>query len=112
MSKEKSKVPILDHAKMEWSGWGNPHLLFEDSMSRLVGRLLTHIEACGMSASQEKALKTIIKNEVYATLNDAWVVGDADHAMLRKKAYDFGQLSMGGHSPREFPIQMGHSLAE
>jgi hypothetical protein len=84
-------------------GWGNAHLLFEDSVSRLVGRLLTHIEACGMSASQEKALKAIIKNEVYATLDDAWIIGAETHSELRKKAYEFGQLSMGGKPPQQMP---------
>jgi hypothetical protein len=87
----------------EYSGWGNAHLLFEDTMSRLVGRLLTHIEAWGLPPAQEKAVKSIIRKEVYATLDDAWIIGDADHAMLRKNAYDFGQLSMGGHHPSDLP---------
>lgn len=91
---------------MEYTGWGNAHLLFEDSMSRLVGRLLTHIEAWGLPEAQEKAVKSIIKKEVYATLDDAWIISDKDHAMLRKNAYEFGQISMGGHFPSQMPNNM------
>lgn len=80
--------------------WGNALLVFEGTAQRLVGRLLTLAESWGMNPAQEKAIKAILKQEVYDSLNDAWIIGDEEHAMLRKKAYDFGQLSCGGLQPQ------------
>lgn len=106
----KNSTETITIGKMEWTGWDNAHLLYQDSMPRLVGRLLTHIEAWGLPEAQEKAVKSIIKKEVYATLDNAWIIGDKEHALLRKKAYDFGQLSMGGHYPSEYPPNINTSV--
>ena len=98
-----SKKGELPSVPLEYTGWGNTHLLFEDSVSRMVGRVLTHVESWGMPTAQEKAVKSLVKKEIYSVLDEGWIIGDSDHAMLRKKAYEFGQLSMGGHHPSEFP---------
>jgi hypothetical protein len=82
-------------------GWGNALLVYEGTAQELVGRLLTLTESWGLGESQEKAVKSIIKQEIYRSLDDAWIIGEKDHAMLRKKAYDFGQLSCGGLRPQE-----------
>lgn len=88
---------------MEWTGWGNALLVSESSMPRLVAALLTYIESLGFPPNQEKAMKEIIKRECWSSLDSAWIIGDSAHAEFRKKAFEFGQLSLGGHQPHEFP---------
>lgn len=82
-------------------GWGNALLVFEGTSERLVGRLLTIVETLGLGEKQEKAAKSLVRQEVYNSLDDAWIVGEEDHALLRKHIYDFGQLSCGGLRPQE-----------
>lgn len=93
--------------KMKWNGWGIAHLLYEDEVSKTVGRVLTFVETLGFNPDREKAVKDIIKREIYATLNNGWIIGDDMHHELRKKAYEFGQLSMGGYMPPEYPVVKG-----
>ena len=82
-------------------GWGSALLVFEGTSERLVGRLLTIIETLGLGDKQEKATKSLVRQEVYNSLDDAWIIGEEDHTLLRKHIYDFGQLSCGGLRPQE-----------
>lgn len=84
-------------------GWGNALLIPEGTSGSLVGKLLTIIESWGLPQSQERAIKDVIRNEIYDMFDNAWIIGENDHVTLRKKAFDFGQLSCGGHMPPNFP---------
>lgn len=85
--------------EMKWTGWGNALLVKENSMPKLVATLLTFIESLGFQEARERAIKEIIKRECWAILDDAWIIGDESHHELRKKMYEFGQLSIGGNQP-------------
>lgn len=85
--------------------WGNALLVQEGMGGVLVGKLLTIIESLGLPEKQEKATKDIIRNEVYDAFDNAWIIGDTDHAYLREKAFKFGQLSCGGNIPPGFPTR-------
>ncbi len=69
-----------------------------------MGKLLTIIESWGLPDNQERAIKNVVRNEVYDAFDDAWIVGPEDHSMLREKAFNFGQLSLGGHLPPNYPL--------
>lgn len=98
---ERSKD--VEGSSFQEEGWGNAFLVHEDTSSRLVGKLLTLIETWGLNATQEAAIKNVVRHAVYDAFDDAWIIGENDHVALRKKAYEFGQLSIGGHRPSEMP---------
>lgn len=82
-----------------YSGWDNALLVYEDAPSKIVGKLLTLAETWGMDEKQEKAVKEMIRQEVYRGFDTAWIIGDHDHFELRKKQYEFGQRSLGNYMP-------------
>lgn len=84
-------------------GWGNALLVQEGTGSVLVGKLLTIIDSLGLPERQERAVKDVIRNEVYDSYDNAWIIGEEDNANLREKAFKFGQLSVGGNLPPSFP---------
>lgn len=90
---------MKDEMKTPFRGCGDALLVFENTPSNLVGKLLTLAETWGMSEKQEKAVKEMIRQEVYRAFDTAWILGEETHYQLRKKAYDFGQRSLGGFMP-------------
>ncbi len=97
--------PMVDINTMHFykEGWGNAWLVPEQISGNLVGKLLTLIESWGLPAPQERAVKNIVRNEVYNAFDNAWIIGEEDHMKLREKIFNFGQLSLGGLIPPNFP---------
>jgi len=95
----KSRNVMKNETKCASTGWGNALVIFEDTPSTLVGKLLTLAETWGMSEKQEKAVKEMIRQEVYRAFDTAWIIGDQTHYEIRKMAHEFGQRSVGGLMP-------------
>lgn len=94
---------------MKYYGWGNALLVYEDIPSTLVGKLLTLAESWGLPEKQEKSVKEMIRQEVYRAFDTAWILGDDSHYEMRKKAYEFGQRSVGGFMPEDADAKLHYA---
>lgn len=56
---EKEPTPVKNEIKIEVHGYGTGHF------SRFEGKVLTIIEALGIGASQEKATKSLLREEIW-----------------------------------------------
>jgi len=63
-------------------GYGQGYVISSSVPDFIVGRLLTIMEALGLSEKQEKSLKDLIKNEVYSNLGEIWISGSL-HNLIR-----------------------------
>ena len=57
----------------------------EYQLSHLEGRLLTLMESLGLRDTQEKAIKDLVKNEVWNLTTPCFIISADDHDMLRNK---------------------------
>lgn len=99
----------MNETKKNYSGWGNALVIFEETPNDLVGKLLTLAEAWGLPEKQEKAVKEMIRQTVYRAFDNAWIIGDDTHYEVRKRAYEFGQRSLGGYMPSD-PEEKSHRV--
>lgn len=55
-------------------GYGSAYVIYSGIPDRLVGKILTIIEALGLQEKQENSLKDILRQEIYRTLDlDTWI---------------------------------------
>lgn len=98
-----SKTKAASEEQFHGEGWGNALLVQEGYSGNLVGKILTIIESLGLPEKQEQAFKDVVRNEIYDSFDNVWIIGEEDHTILREKAFRFGQFSIGGNLPPNFP---------
>jgi len=64
-------------------GWC--YAIQEYQLSHLEGRLLTLMESLGLRDTQEKAIKDLVKNEVWGLTSSCFIISVDDHDALRNK---------------------------
>lgn len=76
-------------------GWC--YAIEEYRLSHLEGRLLTLMESLGLRDTQEKAIKDLVKNEVWRLTSPCFIINAEDHDALRSKyqnqTFDSGTAS-------------------
>ena len=78
-------------------GYGSGYVITDEELRHLEGRLLTLIESIGLKDTQEKAVKDLIRNEVWLLLSPCFVISGEDHTALRVKYEEEGR---GQTTPR------------
>jgi hypothetical protein len=74
--------------------WPSAYVIEDYLISRLEGRLLTMIESIGLKDTQEKAVKDLVRSEVWQTLTQpCFIISSEDHTALRIKYQ--GQSNVG-----------------
>lgn len=61
------------------------YVITDDQIRHLEGRLLTLVESIGLKDTQEKAVKDLVRNEVWLLLSPCFIVSAEDHSLLREK---------------------------
>ncbi|MCK4500887.1 hypothetical protein KAU11_10330 [Candidatus Babeliales bacterium] len=94
-------------------GYGSAYVIGGESPDHLVGRLLTIIDAIGLSEKQEKSLKDLIRFEVYNSLNLAtWIPSSLHNVIVdmyewyQKESLRLNKARRAGSSDRA--TQRGH----
>lgn len=67
----------------EGVGYGAGKILQDHRFQYLEGRLLTIIETIGLSQSQETALKSLIRNEVWDTYQNGCYINSDEHTAIQ-----------------------------
>lgn len=88
---EKIVCRSTDHQVMALSGYALP----SSQIDYLVGRVCTLIEAVGMGATQEKAVKDLLKKEIYNELqeNTTYLPGPL-MSVIREYRYKEDEMAM------------------
>lgn len=74
----------LNSSDERTQGYGPAYVIGADRPDFLVGRILTHIEALGLSEKQEKAIKDLARSEIYSVLEcDKWIPGQL-HTLIKE----------------------------
>jgi hypothetical protein len=88
-------------------GYGPAYVVHSEAPDFLVGRLLTIIEAVGLPQGQEKAIKDIIRSEVYGTINaptTVWINGDLTNIIKDfTEWYESADMPRSGNSDTDTP---------
>ena len=76
-------------------GCGSAYVISSNRPDRLVGRVLTIIEALGLPEKQENSLKDILRQEIYNELGlETWISGSL-HTII-KELYEWCEKSPSG----------------
>ncbi len=78
---EQAKLPSIP-------GW----LIHDYAIQHLEGKLLTLIESWGLKDSQEKAVKDLVRQEVWSVIHGAEYVSDKQADKIREENIGFGQV--------------------
>lgn len=76
-------------------GYGSAYVISSSRPDRLVGRVLTIIEALGLPDKQENSLKDILRQEIYNELGlETWISGEL-HTII-KELYEWCEINPSG----------------
>ena len=67
------------------------YALSQYQLSHLEGRILTLIESWGLKETQEKAVKDLVKNELWNMVSPCFIISAEDHTALRIKYAEEGR---------------------
>lgn len=83
MSKQVKNEPMI--------GYGQAYVISPSAISALEGRLLTLVETMGLRESQENAVKSLVKTNLWNTFSEhgLWIDSET-HTDLRKKGEQNG----------------------
>lgn len=81
MSRNKKTDPLGSNV-----GYGSGYIIQDYQVQCLEGRLLTLVESWGLRESQERAIKSQVRQEVWGLLSPCFIISDEDHTALRGKA--------------------------
>lgn len=73
------------------TGWGEGYVISRWTVPNLQGKLLTFIESIGLRDTQEKAVKDIISQIIWDTMDEAQYVTGEQHTALRNENSRMGQ---------------------
>lgn len=65
--------------------YSSGYVVNDYQVQHLEGRLLTLIESIGLKDTQEKAVKDLVRNEVWMLLNPCFVISAEDNTLLHEK---------------------------
>lgn len=106
------KIELNSRDERSDPGYGTAYVMSSNTPDHLVGKLLTLIEALGLPSGQEKAIKDVVRSEVYSSLtggSEVWI-NSALHNLIRDfdSAYRKAPPASAGHPPIEW--MSGHYM--
>lgn len=76
-------------------GYGSAYVISSSKPDRLVGRVLTIIEALGLSEKQENSLKDLLRQEIYNVLElETWIPGSLN--TIIRELYEWREKNPSG----------------
>jgi hypothetical protein len=89
--------------------YGFGYVIQENEPAYLIGRLLTIIDSLGLKETQEKAVKDLIKNEVWGIINETAqyippVVNDVIHSFFKEYNFRKGNINMPFDIPQNLKV--------
>lgn len=102
MSKKNSKVTSGGVIGRTEVGYGYAYMVFENTPSSIVGRILTILETAGLPEKQELALKGLLTNTIWDIFNEQGIfISPETHTAARVKKNEENEAArIAGLPPR------------